>query len=906
VTAVPAVPAVPAVTAVTAVPVRRLRTRVLALAIALGAAVPASGGEVDRIVVVKLDGLSHRVVDRAVRQRNARTGKSALPWIDHVFYQGGTRLSNFYVRGMSLSGPSWSLLDTGQHLQIRGNVEFDRYTQRSYDYLNFIPFWLNNAMRRRVDMWGTSVLDDIGVPLLLDAYGHDERYQSFQLFQRGSRWVTLSDALQKRVTTRGPKELFDEWRVGIDGREILTDQLERELIAALDDPGVRYLDYYTTEFDHDAHHNRDWPTHLAALQKLDALVGRIWTAIAASPQASRTVLVVLSDHGVNSDELVYSQGFSLVDLLGSAAGGGHHVVTKRRPMTDYSIKGIYPLVPLVATSASESPYLTGQSSRYPTAILDFDGNERASIHLRHSVFNMLHVLLQQLQRTDLAPDVRRAGEDALLAVRDAHRTAWRETMVRMREELAALQRSIDEQQSRLAELTPPDDEEAPPETSEAIEHRLRLVGRIEAGTREAADYHAYLEVLERLVLLERDGLRDADMRVERFIPPGAMGERNSLFDLQHYVTGPGPDGLVLASDGSLDLERSFARMDYFDLLTGQRVRNNVQRGLANTPVDFVAMALPCESTEGIAASGPRPELCLWLDGGDDAEALLLGHTDHAGRPWLRYLPVAGLAQGPDGTVRFTRVPWREGLPLALWEDPELDLPAGISRGAWLGDWHSDAEWLRATHRTVYSNAVVGLHEQMAGHHVPALDPDQAGLSADERLVRRFRTRQRALVEPDLLVLASDHWNFDVRGFNPGGNHGSFFRTSTHSTWMMAGGERTGVPRGLNVETPYDSLSFVPTVLALTGGLDADGHPSPALRARGFRPFPGPVVEELFAPAPGTADQAGLRPDQVGLRNQASGVRVGPGHCRPQESGLGRQGWARREASGARSQDCREP
>ncbi len=50
-----------------------------------------------------------------------------------------------------------------------------------------------------------------------------------------------------------------------------------------------------------------------------------------------------------------------------------------------------------------------------------------------------------------------------------------------------------------------------------------------------------------------------------------------------------------------------------------------------------------------------------------------------------------------------------------------------------------------------------------------------------------------LVENDLLILANDHWNFDVRGFNPGGNHGSFFRISTHSTLMLAGGEQHAHP-----------------------------------------------------------------------------------------------------------------
>src|SRR5687768_9155390 len=90
-----------------------------------------------RVVLLKVDGLPYPTVDRFVRERDPQTGKSRLPWFEHIFYQNGTRLTNFYVRGMSLSGPSWSLIDTGQHLQIKGNVEFDRYTFHTYDYLNF-------------------------------------------------------------------------------------------------------------------------------------------------------------------------------------------------------------------------------------------------------------------------------------------------------------------------------------------------------------------------------------------------------------------------------------------------------------------------------------------------------------------------------------------------------------------------------------------------------------------------------------------------------------------------------------------------------------------------------------------------------------------------------------------------
>ena len=112
-------------------------------------------------------------------------------------------------------------------------------------------------------------------------------------------------------------------------------------------------------------------------------------------------------------------------------------------------------------------------------------------------------------------------------------------------------------------------------------------------------------------------------------------------------------------------------------------------------------------------------------------------------------------------------------------------------------------------------------------------------------MRSFARRKRELVEADMLIVANDHWNFDVRGFNPGGNHGSFFRISTHSVFMLAGGPKTNLPQAFNVDAPYDSLSFVPTLLAITGNLRDDSNPVPELWEKGFRTFPGRVVKELL-------------------------------------------------------------
>ena len=814
---------------------------IVLLVLALHVTAPA---QTKRVVVIKVDGLPYELVERFAREQDPLTGKSRLPWFDNVFFKNGTRITNFYVRGMSLSGPSWSSLDTGQHLQIKGNVEFDRDIPHTYDYLNFINFFFKQALAMDVDMTGTEVLDSLGVRMLIDAYDNYQRLPGQQLYGRGARMATLQRAGQSKFL-KNPKDLAGEFVSGLDFRSIVPDQIERELIERLNDPRVQYLDLYETSFDHVAHHNNDRESHLIGLRDIDAVVGRIWTAIQKSPMASETVLVVVSDHGFNTDERVISQGFNLVKLLGSSAGGGHHVVTKRRLMMDYSVKAIYPFVPPITTTSSESYYLKKQSADYPTALLDFDGNERAGLHLRNTDLNVLHILLQQLQRRDLSPQLRRPATDAFFSLLASDKTRWQGDLDQLDEEIDPLRRAT-EKQSALCAAQPKkftlEDQELGRD-----DNARRVCVQARQGTQFANGYSTYVATMRNLLGLRPENFEPFKLKIEELIPRDAMGQRNTIHDLQNYVVGPGRDGLVLRSDGSLDLERSFLRINYLTLIHEQMVRNNVQPGISNQPVDFIATRIPREVIAPALSEDCQPDDdVVWLYGGPDRQGLVLPRGEAQGQLRLRYLPIANLTQDEQGVIRFDRAPWQNGLPLRMLEDPRLDVPLN-DRVAWLNDWHTDLEWLHAVHKTQYSNGFIGLHEQFTLFPAPGTDENAAGLSSDERLLHRFRRRQRRLVETDMLIVANNHWNFDVRGFNPGGNHGSFFRISTHSTLMFAGGESTGIPRGLAVTEPYDSLSVVPTILALTGNLQTDNRPVEALARRGFTKFPGRVIPEVAGP-----------------------------------------------------------
>lgn len=796
--------------------------------------------QVKRVVVIKVDGLPKQLTDNFVSQRDPRSGKSQLPWIDHIFYQNGTRLSNFYVRGMSLSAPSWSTIDTGQPLQVKGNVEFDRYTLHAYDYLNFIPFYLKSAAGGRIDMPGAEVMDSLGVPLLFDAYAHEERYISFQLYQRGMRFNTLREALQKNFL-RHPRELLDEWTMGLDMRTPFFEQMERELIEKLNKPETKYLDLYISAFDHVAHHNRDRQSHLATMQDIDRVIGRIWSAVQKSPLSQETALILISDHGFNTDEKIYSQGYNLVKLLGTPQGGGHHVITKRRLMLGYSLKGINFLVPLITTTTDDSFYLKGQSTSYPTALLDFDGNERAAIHLRNSDLNLLHILFQQLQQSNLSPGVRTALLNLFFETIEKRRPQWQQNLNSLDEELVALRARIAEQ-TRLWESQP---KKFTPREIELgyDDHKTRIYAKLEKWSTQEKEYVAYELTLRSLMGLQRDKFLPARVKIEDFIAKNAMGERNTIHQLQNYVVGLAPGGLVLKTDGSIDMTRSFQRVDYFSLLHNITVRNNPQPAVANRPIDMIVIRIPSEL---VSRQLGEPDLladAVWVYGGADKQALVLARRKADGKLNLRYQPIRNLKQASAGAVTFEIAQWEPGLPLRIYEDAKLAV-APSERSTWLSGWHTDAEWLRAVHQTQYSNGIVGIYEAMAQHNLESLSLTEPGISAEEKLLRRFATRQRALVEPDIQLVANDHWNFDVRGFNPGGNHGSFFRISTHSTLMFSGGARTGIPRATVIDEPYDSLSFVPTVLALSGYLRDDNSPVQQLRDKGFRRFPAAPVKEL--------------------------------------------------------------
>jgi hypothetical protein len=766
-------------------------TRLLALLLLVSVVPCGAQTTARRVVILKIDGLNADLLYRNMREIDPSTGKPRLPWFAHIFGDKGTVFENFYTRGISLSAPSWSMLDTGRHTIIRGNVEYDRFTGEVYDYLNFFPFYLDYARGREVDTPGVVVLDAAGIPLLNDTLGYPREYEGFQLFQRGVRWPALEHALGRRLSKTdliGVLEHADPPSL----EEALDDQTESELNRALQQPGILYLDFFTGRLDHEAHATNDPDALYDVLRQLDTLVGRIWTAIQNTPLAEQTVFAVVSDHGMNNVPGIISQTFSLPDLFNSPTGGAHHVLTDRYQLSDYKLRGLNPLVHQVITPSASSFYLEGQASRYPTAWLDIDGNERAAVQLRNSDLNKIHILLIELAKPDLQPEVRRAATAYLLEIIDSHRAAWAKTANELDEEMGALKQAIE---GRKQEITAEQPKKWTPEPIAAGEKQAgrRLADELQAWEREYTSYCAYESHLRGLLALNPDPERPLRENIQSLVAGLSLGDRNSIRDLQHYVAGPAPDGLIIDAAGRLDPERSFRYVDNFGLLASQRVRNNPQPALSSKPIDFIAAALPDIDSRH----------AYWLYGDQTHQLLIL--TDAEGNIAVR--PIAHLHQDPEGDVNWSAQSWAPGFPLHLFEDTELQLPPDTSRAAWLSAWHTEREWMRAVDLCEYSNAVIGITEELS----PVAD-NVAGPPGISTILLRFERRRRELVQADFHVFAADHWNFNVRFPNPGGNHGSFLRISTHSVWMIEG---AGIPTRV-VDEPCDSLNFASTILSLTG------------------------------------------------------------------------------------------
>ncbi len=223
--------------------------------------------------------------------------------------------------------------------------------------------------------------------------------------------------------------------------------------------------------------------------------------------------------------------------------------------------------------------------------------------------------------------------------------------------------------------------------------------------------------------------------------------------------------------------------------------------------------------------------------GQEGTQALIEREPSGRRRWrYRYLPATMIDCTPGGAVR-----WEGG----AGGDPFGYLAAGLD-AAWMGEFHSEREWIEATKYCLYPDAVVSVAAQLFW------DGPMAAREA------RF--------SPDMILCAAPGWAFAPPG-EPSGAHGYLTYESAHIPFLVAGPNVRG---GIVLTNAVRTADLVPTVLELLGiRFDPerfDGKPvNGFLKAEGEEkpPRPGESLQALLAKLPyGAAepDAADIRAD----------------------------------------------
>ena len=118
------------------------------------------------------------------------------------------------------------------------------------------------------------------------------------------------------------------------------------------------------------------------------------------------------------------------------------------------------------------------------------------------------------------------------------------------EELIALRKAIERRSADPAlKIRGP----GPSQTRTHLRHLVTL----DIWQTDDHGYKEYARAIRRLLDLKEADLEPGRIHIEGLIPKGAMGDPNSLYQLQNYVAGLSEQWTCPHPEGSLDLERSF-------------------------------------------------------------------------------------------------------------------------------------------------------------------------------------------------------------------------------------------------------------------------------------------------------------------------------------------------------------
>ncbi len=828
-----------------------------------------------RLVHIKVDGLSPTMVDallhpddpekigllpdpegfrRAVALWRTYTGRQdLLPNLRRYFYEQGVRTENMFSATVTLSAAAWSVIDTGQPTVLKRHMVFSRQNGYLRSHLDGFRDTMEIMMRDARKTNAQWVLDQAGVSVFLDAFHPLRTYVTPQLFYRlrpgeylkelGYSWLHGGHGFSHpgQILTHHLGRLAKSTDYPDYSEDFVADHLA-DMILYRDFTGREPFDYLSTIFygvDHQQHVDPNPENLVYRMMRFDLRVGRIFEAVERSQRREETVIALVSDHGSEWEPGKINLSFPLTRALRAPLFGGHTVATVMAENSARVISNIIPGVEFPRVYESPfSPYgeRRGGEEGYVTAFTDNFGNARAEIHLRNNDLNRLHLLLLA-RRRKLTPEDRMRWEARL-----------RETLEAIRGWLAAERSGYHDYHAGVRDWLP------------TLKKRKDAYWRDAAVRlqRESERDAVQLRALDRLWELTQAEdplawLKKKKPSIPALIPKKYFGPRNSPYQLSHYTIGLDENWNWVETTHTDQGEP--VPMNYFEVLTRFRVDNPSDSGEPN-PFALVLGRLPVAAVEQVGrAQGWWDDVpvqqALWVLSGEadkstrGGQALVLEASD--GR--LRYLPLRHLQPQADGSVELERT--SELDPLGLLADPEFRLLEGESRTAWLERFHTPQEWVVATAKTHYSNAVVVFADIMRPNALPflanpAFQASLTGFSSPELMQRYLRGLRWKYTseEPELRVWSARLWNFSSKTYTSGGAHGGLPPHVSRVAFYLWGGRGTGLPAGQVLTEPCTTLDVVPTLAAVLHMLDPAGHivPQPgAVRDRSFLPFPGRVL-----------------------------------------------------------------
>ena len=804
-----------------------------------------------RVVLLKVDGLSSLLIEAALAPqsdavlrlpfpgrfreayRATRTlvgREELLPNVKEYFVRQGVRAETIFTGTLPLSAPVWSQIDSGQPSIIKRNYYFNRASGASKVFLNGLLDSAGKLIKGSGRTHALWELDLLGIPILPDAFPPERVWSSLQTLSRKRSAIQLG-AMGKFLVRAGQREFrpgavlhqhFSHLVAYPDHVERLDESLSQTLAKWLKwraegDP-AETLDFVTALFvalDHRLHLDSSYRSVLRLLVKVDDWIGEVMGAVEQTTRRDRTLVAMVSDHGMNLYPVQINYGFPINPWLRRPVFGGHTVLSPEVEDSDHALTRPIPGVDFARVYESPaSPYgeaVPFGSKGFFTAFAANMGNPRFDLFLRHSDLNRLHLLL--LESLRLQDDL-----EKLDRVFEVFQTVYRRARPWLEADAYSLRQAAD--------------------VFEAWSERhlaTEMPSARDAGSRLASEsrlYRGQALTLRRLLALplEEEEWRRfvrSGLEIDEVIPKGYFGPPNSLEQLGRYPVGwarPAADRWLQPDQGA------FRTLNYPELIAGYRALNPDAYG-NRYPFDFFVAGIPPKDLTGW--NGPPLRQALWLLASEDrGQAVLLEATD--GALWYAPLKDHGELAGLDAAgASGSRDPL--GYPNRLW-------------ARWLGP----RRWVSETARLETSLAPVILadlfrpnfrdylsSESRAGVLMPL---DGSGRREDLVEALRFRFRQAT---PDFRVWMRHGWNVNTMGQQPGGSHGGFLPLETQTTFMVWGGDEMGLERGRKIPGAFLTLDIAPTLMDAIGRLDPvsrrivpdPDHPS----GPEFPPFPGRII-----------------------------------------------------------------